>query len=196
MPETLVVHYDYRSPFAYLAAEVLPGFAAKHELALDWRPTDIGLLGNYASGLPYSEIKRRYVVVDAIRSAEYHGVEIRIPKPHPVESGRALRLAVVAQGDDRFPALHLALFRAAWRDQLDVSRSDVLRGCIEEAGGPVAAWLDAADAPETASAVARIAASAESAGVFGVPSMWLGDEQFWGLDTLPMIEWRLGQRAH
>jgi 2-hydroxychromene-2-carboxylate isomerase len=102
------------------------------------------LLGNYSTGLPYSEVKTRYVAVDAMRTAEYHGLEIRMPKPHPVRSGTARRLALVAGGDPRFDRLHRALFRAAWRDQRDLSASDVLRDCIVQADGPADDWLEAA----------------------------------------------------
>jgi 2-hydroxychromene-2-carboxylate isomerase len=140
----LDVYFDDRSPFAYIAAEVLPDFAERNGLALRWQPTDIMLLGNYSTGLPYSEVKTRYVAVDAMRTAEYHGLEIRMPKPHPVRSGTARRLALVAGGDPRFDRLHRALFRAAWRDQRDLSASDVLRDCIVQADGPADDWLEAA----------------------------------------------------
>ncbi len=188
------VYFDYRSPFAYVAAEVLPGFAGERGVTLRWHPTDIMLLSNYEHGLPYSDVKRRYTAVDAARTAEYHGVKIRVPKPHPVRSELALRLAVVAGGDARFGALHAALFRAAWRDRLDLASTDVLRECIASAEGPADAWLEAARAPEATHRLGEIAARAESRDVFGVPAMFLGDEQFWGIDSLPMIAWRLGQR--
>ncbi len=38
-------------------------------------------------------------------------------------------------------------------------------------------------------------AEAERRGVFGVPSFLVGDELFWGLDSLPMLEWRLSPIA-
>jgi len=190
----IVTYFDYRSPFAYVAAEVLPGFAARHGLELIWRPTDIMQLSNYANGLPYSDVKRRYTTVDAIRTADFHGVKIRVPKPHPVLAERALSLAIIAGDDPRFTTLHTALFRAAWRDQLDISLTDVLRRCIDAADGPADEWLEAAAQVETERALADVAKEAEDAGVFGVPSMCLGDEQFWGLDSLPMIAWRLDQR--
>ena len=187
----LDVYFDYRSPFGYVAAEVLPAFAREHDLELRWHPTDIMLLSNYEHGLPYSEVKRRYTVVDAIRTAEYHAVKMRVPKPHPVLSELALRLAVVAGDDPRFDALHAALFRAAWRDQHDLSSASVLRACIEAAGGPADDWLEAARREEAAHRLVEVAREAETRGVFGVPSMFLEDEQFWGIDSLPMIAWRL-----
>ena len=196
-PARLEVWFDYRSPFAYVAAEVLPGFAASHGLPLDWRPVDIMQLSNYAAGLPYSEKKRTYVAVDAARTAAYHGVEIRVPKPHPVDSLGAMRLAaaLLDAGDARFAALHRALYRAAWRDRRDLGDDETLRACIAEAGGPVDAWLGLTRDREMEEALAASSREAEAKGVFGVPSMWLGDEQFWGIDSLPVVAWRLEQAA-
>jgi 2-hydroxychromene-2-carboxylate isomerase len=185
------IYFDYASPFAYLATELLPAFADRTGVSLCWKPIDLGRLSNYENGLPYSPVKRRYVATDAARSAEYHGVPIRIPKPHPVQSIPALRLAVVALEESRFPDLHQALFRAAWRDQRDVSSRVVLSDCIAQAGGPVEEWLLRADLPETSSRLEAITSGAEVEGIFGVPSMLLDGELFWGLDSLPMLEWRL-----
>ncbi len=190
----LDVYFDYRSPFAYVAAEVLPAFARRRGLELRWRPTDIMQLSNYAHGLPYSDIKRRYTVIDAIRTAEYHGVKMRVPKPHPVLSDTALRLAISVGDDERFAPLHGELFRAAWRDQRDISSRGVLSACIEAVDGPVEAWLEAASSDDAARQLIAIVDDAENAGVFGVPSMVLEGEQFWGLDSLPTLEWRLDQR--
>jgi 2-hydroxychromene-2-carboxylate isomerase len=189
--DALDVYFDYRSPFAYLAAEVLPGFADRRGLRLRWRPIDIMQLSNYADGLPYSPVKRRYITIDAVRSAELHGVAIRVPKPHPVDSATALRIALIAGESEAFPALHQALFRAAWRDQLDLSSGEVLARCIDQAGGPAQEWLARADEPEAAEGLGTRSRDAEAEGVFGVPTLCLRGELFWGLDSLPALEWRL-----
>jgi len=191
--KSIDVYFDYASPFAYIAAEVLPTFAERVGLGVRWMPIDQSQLSNYANGLPYSALKRQYVMIGAARSAEYHGVSIQLPKPHPVGSLGALRIAGVALEDPRFAALHTALFRAAWRDQRDISQRDVLADWIAQAGGPVEDWLREADLPETKERLAALTAEAEGRGVFGIPSLFLGDELFWGVDSLPMLEWRAGQ---
>ena len=98
MSERLVhVYFDYRSPFAHMASEVLPSFAERNGLTLRWMPIHLQRLSNFAEGLPYSPKKRAYVFVDAQRQAEYHGVKIRIPKPFPVEADLALRVSLLAE---------------------------------------------------------------------------------------------------
>lgn len=189
----LDVYYDYISPFAYIAAEVLPAFALRLGVTLHWKPIEMERLSNYDNGLPYSEVKRRYVVVDAMRTAQFHNVEIQVPKPHPVDSMMAMRLAVVAGDDARFLALHRALFRAAWREQRSLADVSVLEACIEQAGGAGEPWLAQAHAPETADLIKANTQEAEVKGIFGVPSILLGSELFWGIDCLPTLEWRIEQ---
>jgi 2-hydroxychromene-2-carboxylate isomerase len=185
------VYFDYRSPFAYLASELLPDFADRSSVELRWKPIDIMQLSNYASGLPYSPVKRRYVAIDAARSAEYHGVAMRMPKPHPVLSSMALGLAFSTLSEPSFAELHRALFRAAWRDQHDIGSRDVLADCISSVGGPVDDWLEQAESPVSVAGLEALTADAEACGVFGVPTMVVEGEIFWGLDSLPMFEWRL-----
>jgi 2-hydroxychromene-2-carboxylate isomerase len=189
--EALDVYFDYASPFAYIACEVLPGFASRNGLSLSWKPINLELLSNYAEGLPYSPVKRQYVALDAARSAQFHGIPIRVPKPHPVLSETALRLALVALAEPEFPDLHRALFRAAWREQRDLSSRDVLSRCVTQANRSVDEWLLRADHPETTQRLERCTAEAEAKGIFGVPSIVVDGELFWGIDSLPILDWRL-----
>lgn len=192
MAKTITVHFDYGSPFAYFASRLLPDVATRHDATLDWRPIDLQGLSSFANGMPYSERKRAYVFVDATRAAEYHRIPIQMPKPFPVESTMALRLALVAAAHGHFPAVHERLFDAAWRDQQDVASDDVLARCVPSGAGDPAAWLGEARSAAIGDALARSTREAEEAGVFGVPTMVVDGELFWGIDSIPVLEWRLG----
>jgi 2-hydroxychromene-2-carboxylate isomerase len=100
-------------------------------------------------------------------------------------------LAVVAVNEPGFLEVHRALFRAAWREQRDLSSRAVLVDCITQANGPVEEWLLEAETPETVARLEANTSEAEAQGVFGVPSMLLEGELFWGLDSLEILEWRL-----
>ncbi len=191
MSERLVhVYFDYRSPFAYMASEVLPSFAERNGLTLRWMPIHLQRLSNFAEGLPYSPKKRAYVFVDAQRQAEYHGATIRIPKPFPVESDLALRVSLLAEKRGPFDALRRALFRAAWAEEQDISSPEVVARCLRESGGDPA-WVAAASRPDVDELLTARTRDADEAGIFGVPTMTLDGEPFWGIDSLPVLEWRL-----
>jgi 2-hydroxychromene-2-carboxylate isomerase len=186
--EVIEVYFDYRSPFAYIAAQLLPELAERCDARLAWKPIDLLGLSNFSKGLPYSDKKRAYVFVDVVRSAAYHGVALRPPSPFPVESEAALRLALTAQESGDFDAVHAALFHAAWRDQQDLSSEAVLQGC---AGADAERLLGAARSPAAAERLGRETEASDALGVFGVPSFVVAGELFWGIDSLPLLEWRL-----
>ena len=190
---TLEIHFDYRSPFAYILSQLLPGVAERHQLSLDWKPMDLLGLSSFAGGMPYSDKKRAYVFVDVVRCAQFHGVEIRPPSPFTVDADLALRLALASIEDGCFDALHPALFQAAWCDQKDLSSDAILRSCVEAAGGDCEELLARARASESKQQLERATAASDEIGVFGVPTMVLDGELFWGVDVLPVLEWRLSQ---
>ena len=65
-----------------------------------------------------------------------------------------------------------------------------------DAGLDGSAIVAQASAPEAKAAVRRATEDAIAAGAFGVPSMFVNDELFWGVDSLPHLERFLrGERA-
>ena len=193
---TVDVYFDYLSNFSYYLAHRLDFGETFRGAALDWKPIELEALSSYEHGMPYSPGKRRYVVLDGIRSQEYYGIPTAIPKPFPMgDLALARRAALAAQDAGVFAAYHAAAFRAAWRDQRDLSSDEVVAHCLREAGADAEALLERARSPELADRARALVEEAESRGVFGVPTMVLGDELFWGNDRLEMLAWRLEQRA-
>lgn len=191
---TVDVYFDYVSNFSYYLAHRLDFGESFEGAALDWKPIDLTALSNYADGMPYTASKRRYVVQDGIRSQSYYEIPTAIPKPFPMESLELARYAALAAKEAGvFAAYHAAAFRAAWRDQRDLSSEDVVAACLREADGDVQALLERARATQTAERARALVDEAEARGVFGVPTLVLGDELFWGNDRLEMLAWRLAQ---
>ncbi len=193
---TVDVYFDYVSNFSYYLAHRLD-FAERFEgAALAWKPIDLFALSNFEQRMPYTPAKRRYTVLDGIRSQEYHGIPTAVPKPFPMGELRTARLAALAAGEaGLFPAYHAAAFRAAWRDQRDLSDEAVVADCLSEAGGDARALLLRAREPAIAERARELVEEAETRGVFGVPTLVLDDELFWGNDRLEMLCWRLARRA-
>jgi 2-hydroxychromene-2-carboxylate isomerase len=187
----LKVYYDYVSPFAYMASVLLVALAKRHGCALDWKPIDLHQLSNFASGMPYSPSKRAYVGVDALRQSQFHGIPIAMPAPFPVQSGKALRLALVAKDEGAFEWFHSDVFRAAWAQSRDIGADEVLSEIIDRGGGQARSWLEKAGAAAIEERLSANIAEAEARGVFGVPTSVFNDELFWGIDSLPVLEWRL-----
>jgi 2-hydroxychromene-2-carboxylate isomerase len=181
-PRSVEFLFDYASPFAYLASETLarklPGIEIVH------KPIYLRGLEMFSKGLPYTAAKAMYVVRDYLRCADHEGVETRIPSVFPINGLYAARGALVAMEQGRFADYHSAMFRAAFREDRNISSKEVVLEVAREASVEIAERLDAIDLKEKLRADTS---AAEARGVFGVPSFFVGDELFWGLDRLDFV---------
>lgn len=194
MPRGVRLYFDYISPYAYLLAARLEGFRARTGAEIDWVPIRLLGLSNFAAGAPYSANRIKYTYADVPRCAEAYGLPIRTPSKFPIHSDRALQLAAVARHLPGFPGLNHALFAAGWAHDQDLDDRDVLAACLAEAKLDAAGLLAEADSPEAARAVRDLTQEADRRGVFGVPTLAVDHELFWGNDRLPFVEWRLTGR--
>jgi 2-hydroxychromene-2-carboxylate isomerase len=179
------VYYDYASPWSYLASELvekkLPGET------IDWRPIYLRGLPQFREGMPYSAAKLRYLGLDLLRCAEHEGVPVRFPSVFPVNGLYAVRGALAARALEAFSVYHAAMFRAAWRDDRDVSRPEVVVEVAAAAGLDRERFTALLHAPATKEQLRADTAAAEARGVFGVPSFFVGDELFWGHDRMDYV---------
>lgn len=129
-----------------------------------------GAILQHWGGLGPAEVppKRRHTYRLCQFLADRAGLPFRFPPAHPFRSLDALR--GLAIHDDPDPATVRAAFDHIWAHGGDPSALPV--GTNPAAKGRLHAW--------TAEAIA--------AGVFGVPSLVIDGEVFWGLDALPMAE--------
>jgi 2-hydroxychromene-2-carboxylate isomerase len=181
--ETIKVQwvFDIISPFAYLAFARLEQLPAT--VQLEFVPVLLaGLLTHFGQKGP-AEIpsKRRFTYRFVMWRARRLGMPMRFPPAHPFNPLAALRLIVAAGSDRRAAGIVLD---AAFRDGRDVSDPAVI--------ADLARVLGVAD-PQSALADPRIKQRlrantewASARGIFGVPTLVIGDEFFWGHDAVDM----------
>lgn len=183
-------YFDFISPYAYLQWRLL---RRDHpDVALAPKPVLLaGILGHVGQLGP-AEIpaKRRHTYRHVLWLARHHVVPMRFPPAHPFNPLAALRLSLAAA--DRVAAVD-AIFAHVWEH----GRA----GDAAEALAPVAAELGIADiaAATSADAVKReLARNGEEAialGVFGVPTLAIDGQLFWGMDATGMALAYLADRA-
>lgn len=182
--------FDYISPYAYLAWTQMEALALRHACELSPVPVLFaGLLNAHGTRGP-AEVpaRRRYLMKDVVRIAAQFKVPISVPFSHPFNPLLALRVSSVPElSPASRAALVDALYQAAWVKRLNVSDPETV-GHVVESIGLSRALLSRA---EDADVKARLKAQTEeaiAAGVFGVPSMLVDGELFWGTDSLPHLE--------
>lgn len=180
------VHFDYASPFSYLAMELVP--RVLEDAALTWRPVYLRGLETFSKGVPYGAPKMQYLARDLTRCAAHEGIELNPPAMFPLDGIHALRGAIVAQERNVFARYHRSMFRAAWAEQRDISDKAVVADILGEATGePATAMLEAIADQRVKDRLRANTASAVERGVFGLPAFFVGDEMFWGHDRIDYV---------
>jgi 2-hydroxychromene-2-carboxylate isomerase len=174
-------YFDFVSPFAYLQSERLADLAPR--LAIRPKPVLFAaLLGAHGQKGP-AEIgpKRVFTYRHVVWQAKRMGVPFKMPPEHPFNPLPLLRLAIAC---DCAPEAIRRIFRFVWRDgrmpDLPIEWAELANAL----GVPDAAARIAS--PEVKEELRRNTDEAIARGVFGVPTLALGAELFWGLDATEM----------
>jgi 2-hydroxychromene-2-carboxylate isomerase len=196
-PLSCELWFSFRSPYSYLALEQIEDVLAPHRIPLELRP----IAPMVARGLPVPQVKRLYIVRDAKRCADRLGIPFG-ELCDPLGAGVDNCLAIAHWALRRGPADALAFARSAmrgiWAEARDVSAYVDLRAIVERAGLPwdeARAALDDAHAAAAAKAAQGNAADLAVIGLWGVPSLRVGDFVAWGQDRLPLLADRLRRHA-
>ena len=192
MTDPLRFHFDFSSPYGYLASEKIEALAARHGRGVDWRPMLLGAAFKVAGTQPLTAVplKGDYTRRDLPRSARYHGVEFRMPSKFPIATQAPARIVLwqKALGAGGCAPLVRALYRAYFVDDRDISDADVASDVAADAGCNRHGARAAIDDPAIKDALRREVDGAIAAGVFGSPFIFVDEEPFWGIDRFEQID--------
>jgi 2-hydroxychromene-2-carboxylate isomerase len=197
MPSPLRFHFDFSSPYGYLASQRIESLAARHGRAIEWRPMLLGAAFKIAGTQPLTSIplKGDYARRDLPRTARFHGIEFRMPSTFPIATQAPARIVVWQRSIDPVAsaAIVYALYRAYFVEDRDISDPDVAAEAASVTGVDRDAARAAIDDPAIKDALRRDVDAAISAGVFGSPFVFVDGEPFWGFDRFEQIERWLAQ---
>ncbi len=174
---SVVWYFDFISPYAYFALHTLGRLPEGS--VLQYRPILFaGLLKHWGQKGP-AEIapKRKWTYRSCIWLARRNRIPFRMPAAHPFNSLAFLRLSIAAGNT---PIAIQTIFHALWTSGADPADPSVIKRLADQLNVPLERLADARVKDElrdnTAQAVQR--------GVFGVPSLCVGEEIFWGGDAV------------
>ena len=190
MPPPIRFLYDYISHNAYLAWTQIFDVARRHDRTVE--PVAVlfaGLLGAHGQlGPAEVPAKHAWMRRDVHRKAALLRVPFRAPSAHPFNPLLALRASSIPMPESQNTRLVDGLFRAVWAGGPGVTDPEHVARVADEAGLDGAALVREAQEEGAKERLRRQTDAAIAAGVFGVPTMLVGHELFWGYDDLPMLE--------
>lgn len=194
MTKTIELIFDFVSPNAYLVWKPLRALAARQGAQLKVTPAFLGgmhkLTGNAPPFIRDAEVKGKnaYARLEMERFIAKHGfTRFKMNPKFPFNSVNLLRMLLSLEGDDQIRFIE-AVNPAIWEEQLDVTDSAALSAVLAKAGFNPEAL---AAATQDAGIKQRLIDNTEKAverGTFGIPTMYIGSEMFFGKERLGQIE--------
>ena len=174
-------YFDFISPFAYFQSEQLDRLPRR--VQLEYRPVLFaGLLKHWHHKGP-AEIasKRRFTYRQALWLARREGIAFKVPPAHPFNPLSALRLAIALGATAEVVR---SIFRFIWAEGHRPDDPDAWAMLTERVNVPDADERIARD--EVKATLRSNTEQAIALGVFGVPTLAVGSELFWGFDMTDM----------
>jgi 2-hydroxychromene-2-carboxylate isomerase len=178
-------YFDPISPYAYLAFEQLPKALQGLSYSVTYRPVLFAAMLKHYGQLGPAEIrpKRTWTYRQISWLAKEQGTDLAFPATHPFNPLGLLRLGIAcgqAGACNRYVAE--TLLHHVWQGGYDAADEQRLQALVEHLQ-PQRALNDAAVKAE----LKTNTDAAIAAGVFGVPTVEVDGQYFWGLDAQPML---------
>jgi 2-hydroxychromene-2-carboxylate isomerase len=180
--------YEFASPYSYVAAAVIEPRAAAAGVDLRWRPFLLGPIfarqGWRDSPFNVYPAKGRYMWRDMARRCAALGLPFARPLRFPQHSLLAARVAVLAGREGWGPHFALAAFRADFAEGRDIGERATMAAIVASLERDPEAVLARAEADDIKAALRGATERAMALGIFGAPTLVVGDELFWGGDRI------------
>jgi 2-hydroxychromene-2-carboxylate isomerase len=195
MPPKVEFHFDFGSPNAYLAHRVIPGIEQKTGVAFRYVPILLGgvfkLTNNQPPMLQFKGIKNKldYQRLEVRRFIKKHGLARFQMNPHfPVNTVQIMRGAIAAEPRGVFARYVEVVFTAMWEEGKKMDDAEVIRATLDAAGLDGAELLASIQDQSVKQALIAASEASVARGTFGAPTFYVGEEIFFGKDSLGAVQ--------
>lgn len=199
MGKTVEFYFDFGSPASYLAWTQLPGIAARAGAQIAWRPVLLGGIFQATGNRSPAEIPAKgvYMFRDLARFAQRYGVPFNLNPHFPINTLQLMRGAIALQyrKPESFQRYVEAIFKAIWVDGLNLNDPAAVGGVLTRAGLNPQEVLAMVGEQEIKDRLRAETDAAVKRGLFGVPTMFVGEEMFFGQDRLDFVTAALERAA-
>jgi len=188
-------HFDFGSPNAYFVHKVIPQIEQRTGAAFAYVPILLGgvfkLTGNQPPMVQFKGIKNKleYQRLGIVRFIKKHKLARFTFNPNfPVNTVQIMRGAVAAELDGTLAKYADAVFAAMWEDGKKMDDPEVIRAVLDAAGLDGARTLARIQEQDVKDRLLKNTEGSVARGTFGAPTVFVGDEIFFGKDSLGDVE--------
>jgi 2-hydroxychromene-2-carboxylate isomerase len=184
--QSLEFFFDFRSPYGYLAHSQLPGLGT--EIVL--RPMNLLTVMKAVNNTPTTvtcKVKGAYANADLRRWAKKYGMPIAPADMRAMDAEAHLRAVLAAPSAKAAAAVVSTLFAACWGEGKTLTSAAEIIEHLSAAGVDTSGLAERIDDQETIDALEANCKEAAQRGVFGSPTILIGDAMFFGNDRLDFV---------
>ncbi|MGE4324439.1 MAG: 2-hydroxychromene-2-carboxylate isomerase [Sphingobium sp.] len=192
--------FDCSSPWTYLGFDSMERLQDQTGVEVDWRPILVGGVFNAINESVYEQrsnpvpAKLAYARKDLQDWARRQGLTIGHPTIFPVNSARAMRACIAAGLSGQLPIFARAVFDAYWNRDEDISQPAVLAAIADRVKLDAHDLLSRADSEAIRTMLRSNTSELIDRGGFGSPTIFLGDDMYFGNDRMVLVRDAIGRR--
>jgi 2-hydroxychromene-2-carboxylate isomerase len=191
MSSSVEFFFDVGSPTSYLAWTQLPALCEQAGATLVYRPMLLGAVFQATGNASPATVaaKARYMNDDMARFARRYRVPLAVNPHFPINTLTLMRGAAGVQlrTPQRLPDYLRGVFGAIWVEALNLNDPAITAQALRDAGFEPAELLALTADPDVKAALRATTDEAVARGVFGAPTMFVGDAMFFGQDRLDFV---------
>ena len=206
MAESIDVYWSFRSPYSYLATPDLLRLRKDYDVEVNLRVVlPIAVRSKKALFDPSNLKPVKYIIMDSIRRGQFLGLPMGMPRPDPIVQNmetfelaeeqpyifRLSQLGVEAQRQGKGIDFAANVSRLIFGGTENWDQGDHLAKAASNAGLNLADMETAINGSDHLDEVEANHAALDAAGHWGVPTMVLRGEPFFGQDRIDTLRWRL-----
>ena len=190
MVKNIEFYFDFGSPTAYLAFTQLQLIAERQKTNLIYCPILLGGVFKATGNNPPASVpaKGQYMMVDLQRYADKYKVPYKRNPYFPVNTLHLMRGAVSYQEDGDFLKYVNVMFQNMWIDPKNLNDDEVLKKVLIENNFDIDDFMKRISDQNVKNKLISNTENAVKKGAFGAPTIFVGDEMFFGQDRMEFIE--------
>lgn len=195
--KTVEFQFDFGSPNAYLAHRIIPQIEARTGATFLYTPVLLGglfkLTNNQSPMMAFAGIPNKvaYENLEMRRFIAQHNIPFQMNPHFPVNTLLLMRMATAAAMDGGLPEYVEAAYTLMWQTPKKMDDPQIVATELTAAGIDAERLMKRAQEDEVKQRLMATTEEAAKRGAFGSPSFFLGDDIYFGKNTLREIEDRL-----
>jgi 2-hydroxychromene-2-carboxylate isomerase len=187
-------YFDFASPNGYLSLQALKKYQASMDLEINYIPVLLGgifkITNNQPPMIAFGEVKGKleYENLEMKRFIDFHQLSNFKMNPHfPVITLMLMRGALAAQQEGFLEEYINKMSVEMWENEKKLDDPDELKAAYDNAGFDSDKIFSLMGTQEIKDKLLNNSSAAAERGVFGIPTFFVGDEMYFGKNTLEQL---------